>query len=673
MSRNIKIIGKGILVCIICICAFLITAQISQARAPKIYWRSIHLGLNATFDITVSYLPEGAALIFKSKNKKIAKVDSKGRVTGKKVGKTSIIIKYKKDGKTYDVGESKVKVHNAFMNKEVAVAMKKTVIQLYGNEGYYTSNPTKIDDYVYDFYGYTGCDDSFLDEVNYKNKKASYTYVSSDKSKLKISKKGKLYYSKGTGKVRISIIETYKKKKRTMGSFVVNLAKTVWDGKKNVNGSTNQVYDIFKHTPYVSKEKVVFDNDADKKGEVTFLENSKKEWNGRIGFNKTGKTGCRIYAYNYKKKKYESKPFACIKFNVKNVKTVSEIKILEEKSEKSFSKIKSLKKSYNNMGSGEDDYFDGICDFKYYVYQDSYNYTGGYGITSSDPGIASVSEVMYEEYEGLFDEKTGYCGYFLIKPHKPGSCTITVEGNGASTSFEYHFSDYPIDGDFDMYCGTYTSKEKPDKSKFRFEISDDNAMGLTNCNLDVDIWRLEEHNDYADPELWCFGAKLIVNCYPPAKGGLCTLSVFYGDEELGHFELPVYKWDFTSKPLQYEVVENTGVEFELTNCSAHYFSSDYNDNRITYNVKFDRDKSKAKYVYIFGIRDWELSEYIDEAKKRFANPDPENLNMMHTSPYDISNYFFEKKYKDDNTVFVFTDENCQYVGHAVVKFKLDAA
>ena len=554
MSKR-KYLIRGVIFAGLLLVACSVFGKTAQARKPKLdFVTKVDLGKYDKYKITVYNLPDEAKLKFSIDNKSIAKVKKEGNqgvITGIRIGKTKIRAKYVLNGKTHKIGSKTVTVHKARYNKEFSNSIKNKIIRLKGNNGYYTKNPETIEKYVAEElgWGYPLLYSVIDHAVIYDNKRAKYSYSSSDTSKLKISQNGMIKYSKGTGRVTISIIETYKKKRRKIGSFVVELVKPAWKGQTSVKANVGQVYDIFSHTPYVEKQKAVFS------GDVTYLENSKNEWNGKVRFNKGEKTTCDLYEYDFEAGDYKSKPFATISFDLSSGATLSAVKVTDERTDNPFSKIESLIKWPEIIDDYEDCGFDGVSDHIFYVYQDSYNYSGGYKITSSDPSIASVSEIMNDEYDNYYDD-SGYCGYFVVREHKSGSCVITVEGNGAKTSFVHrsYFSswvwDYGYTGEFEVCCGNYTSHEKPDESKFRYEIIGDDGLGIKDSKLDVYTSRVENDNPYADPGLWRYGAKLKVCCdesertggsYSVAVDGECDLMVYYGDEVIGKVHIYIQR------------------------------------------------------------------------------------------------------------------------------------
>lgn len=76
-------------------------ATASAAKAPKLSKKNVVLQVGASQKVTVKNAPKGAKIKWSVKNKKIAMVSQKGKITGKKVGSTKVTAKitYKKKGK----------------------------------------------------------------------------------------------------------------------------------------------------------------------------------------------------------------------------------------------------------------------------------------------------------------------------------------------------------------------------------------------------------------------------------------------------------------------------------------------------------------------------------------------------------------------------------------------
>lgn len=164
--------------------------------------KSITVGKGKKVTIKVTKVPtKGLKKKFTSKNKKVATVTKKGVVTGKKVGKTTVVVKltYKKKSVT----------------KKVKVAVKNPVKKLTLNKKTATINVGATTDVK-------------VKSVTPKNASKAVTYKTSNKKIAKVTAKGKVTgVAAGTAKITVTAADGSKKKATCAITVVAAPAATV--------------------------------------------------------------------------------------------------------------------------------------------------------------------------------------------------------------------------------------------------------------------------------------------------------------------------------------------------------------------------------------------------------------------------------------------------------------
>lgn len=229
------------------------------------------------YSINVNNPIKKATYTYESGNKKIAKVDKKGFLTGVKVGKTKVTVYQTYKKKKTKVGTCTVTVKNS----SIDTYMNDIKLWVPIGREYFKEYPV---------------DYSVYSPVLYENKQASYSYYSSNSSILKITKAGKVMETYKQGKVKITIKETYNKKTRTVGSFSVTVKKP----ELTNNGTTqeftlNQYYNILDYLDYAMY--YYFDmGDSTKDCPITLVNDADGEWYGDVLAVKEGTVKVKVYA-----------------------------------------------------------------------------------------------------------------------------------------------------------------------------------------------------------------------------------------------------------------------------------------------------------------------------------------------------------------------------------------
>ncbi len=170
-----------------------VTSVEAAAKKAKLYQKTGTIGIQSSPEyLYVENQKESAKYTYTSSDKKIATVDKYGVVTGISKGSAKITVKevYKK--KTTTVGTYKVTVVNS------ALALKEDTATLYSK--YYAP-------------------------IKYINHKATYKYDISDTSIVTYNEEGYLIGLKA-GTTNIKVSETYKNKKRDLGSFALTVVES---------------------------------------------------------------------------------------------------------------------------------------------------------------------------------------------------------------------------------------------------------------------------------------------------------------------------------------------------------------------------------------------------------------------------------------------------------------
>lgn len=321
------VVGMMTALCLIVVAACGSNASAGAASKTTIssYCKKMALGVGEKRTISLKNKKKGAKYTFKTSNKKIATVSSKGVVTPVSYGSAKITVTQTLKKKSSKVGTVSVTVKKAVLNSDY-----KNYFSYSSQTGLIESSPRQLF--------------SKSEMIDYYNRKAKYTCYSGDKNKLKITTAGKVTYVSGTGSVKVTIKETYKKKTRVVGTTTVTLKKpSISSGKivmnrkcsVNINSLTNDLKGCWLYFSDKADKPEditnIANNGSKSGGNQTVLKafcNNKGKWEGRVKALSAGVGYIHVYAYDYKQKKYlDSNYVGAIKVTVKENNDVQDVKI----------------------------------------------------------------------------------------------------------------------------------------------------------------------------------------------------------------------------------------------------------------------------------------------------------------------------------------------------------
>lgn len=164
------------------------------AKKPYLTSSSATIFVNGTYTISVKNKIAHSTCFFTSNKTKVAKVNSKGTVTGLKKGTAQIKVRYKLKGKFHTIGSFNVTVKKATINSK----------------------------YKKDYYMITGQTLPASTYLNTVNTAATYDITTSDENIATGSSDGTITAHKA-GIVTLSINEVYNKKSRKIGSVTLTI------------------------------------------------------------------------------------------------------------------------------------------------------------------------------------------------------------------------------------------------------------------------------------------------------------------------------------------------------------------------------------------------------------------------------------------------------------------
>lgn len=190
--------------------------------------------INEKYTIPLTGKLKKATYIFTSNKTKIAKVNSKGVITGIDSGSASIKIRYKYKGDFYSVGTFKVTIHKSSLNTKY-----KSIDMLTGD----SLNP-----------------ESYLDGIN---PNASYIITSSVSAVAKGGSDG-VITAKKAGRTAMSIHEVYNNRSRKVGSIALSVtgASLKRDEIKMAYNSNINITDLLDDMDSTSKYALTSDNSS---------------------------------------------------------------------------------------------------------------------------------------------------------------------------------------------------------------------------------------------------------------------------------------------------------------------------------------------------------------------------------------------------------------------------
>lgn len=509
--------GTGILaalcVFVIAICSSTISVDAAAKTSVYSYDRNMTVAIGENRTISLQNKKKGAQYTFKSSKKKVVSVNKKGIITGLSAGKAKITVT-----QTLKKKKSKVGTVNVTVKKASIYPDAKDSWWMSTQPGWISSSsPVQI--YKYEV-------------VSYVNPKAKYNFYSSDKTKLKITTSGKVTYASGSGKVKVTIKETYKKKTRTVGTMQITLKKPklIKNALTVIKGETFYITDYMEA---IGKYWVNWTDEADKPEDISELANDgvdidkteklesirdeDGEWYGKMKALSGGVQYLHVYAYDYKNKKFTNSGY------------VGTLKLtIEEHND--ATKVETDFEKYKDDYETETYEMDPLTTKSVEIYQQPYNYTGDYTITSSDETVVTASGIYGRDNSNSSD---GYTGRIRLNALKPGTATITISANGAQTTLEVTVKKGYYDT-YDEYELSYVMPfdGKYDSSKLKVESSDTSI-----ATIKVYDWEEEDGYVYLEFELTTEGKEGTVDLKVSYDGKtLYDTSILVGEEDTEEYD-----------------------------------------------------------------------------------------------------------------------------------------
>lgn len=498
-------------------------------------YKSYYFAINDSVSIKIKNKQKKASYSFTSSNKKVATVSKKGVVKGVSAGKAKIVV-------NQILKKKKTKIATLTVNVEKAklyVDLDRN-ISLSNQPGYY--NNSKI----------------FIPSENIarRNEKAKYTVISSDPKKLSLTSDGKIKNVTGTGKVKVTFKETYKKKTRNVGTINVTIYSPSYTGKKDVtiykyetyNASENCNYLYGKFYTHISKDETIIDpNTLIKSGNDNnddVLDSDNIVFKGLSA----GKRYIHLYLYDYNTKKYITTPFAQFTITVKTVDTANKLKVdFSSYNDYDYDDEEVSKFNYSdktNTLTITNHYFKSFG-----VYTTPCNYTGEVTATSSNPDVVSIVDIHNNLYTG--DDYYGDSDYYDEEYHTeqfslitlaPGTSTITLKANGAETSFNVVVKEtiYNTGDEFDLDIPLDTPihiDPANGDDEYYDKLYDDFSVKSSNSSI-IDFVHVSEIHDISNNIHACR-----IGVETGYQSGSATLTVLYKGKEVGSVTINVNKSD----------------------------------------------------------------------------------------------------------------------------------
>lgn len=505
----------------------------AKAKLVSTKW---DVAVNEKFEIRVNGKVKKASYSYVSQNKKVAKVNSKGVVTGLVAGKAKIKVTQKLKGKktvvgTFNLTVKKAKVHN---NTELVPGFNNQV-------GLYEKHPLTV---------------YFGDYMSYMNEKATYTAISNDIKKLTLTNKNKNTFLvksvNGTGSVSITFKETYKGKTRTVGTMKFKLYSPQYFGENSVKLSKGETLQV--SPSFVEAYKVAYsienaepdpnDWSAEQSGvDCITCSKSDDSWYSEIKGVSDGTVFVYLYAYNYNTEKWETTSFANFEITVYSVSTADKI----------------VTKMNYGAEVGEMEWIEDSADDPTQfmvgdtkvlsVYQEPYNYTGEIKVTSSDPSVVQVEEFKKASAAGVknddFDVDPSFAGRLFLTPVGVGTATITIEANGFKEEHYVVVKDNTIntgDDDLGWYCTVKLDKAIPyDQDADEEILASDFLLSSSDGFLEYSATGYEFYTDSDNKYIKAVQFKLQPNwgmiCETDKKEVSTTLKVSYQGQDLGSYSV----------------------------------------------------------------------------------------------------------------------------------------
>lgn len=176
-----------------CVFGILCTkANVSAATKTTLKTKSKSLYINGTYTIPLNNKKKKATYFYTSNKTRIAKVNSKGKITARGKGSAKIKVRYKYKKKTYSAGTFKVTVQKATLRSNI-----RTMVTTVGSQ-------IPVSSYLND-----------------QNPSATYEITGTNPAVASGSSNGTITVNKA-GSTTLTIVEKFNGKKRTLGKFSIS-------------------------------------------------------------------------------------------------------------------------------------------------------------------------------------------------------------------------------------------------------------------------------------------------------------------------------------------------------------------------------------------------------------------------------------------------------------------
>ena len=167
-------------------------ANVSAASKTTLKTESKSLYINGTYTIPLNNKKKKATYFYTSNKTKIAKVNSKGKITARGKGSAKIKVRYKYKKKTYSAGTFKVTVQKATLRSNI-----RTMVTTVGSQ-------IPVSSYIND-----------------QNPSATYEIIGTNPAVASGSPDGTITINRA-GTTTLTIIEVFNGNKRTLGKFSIS-------------------------------------------------------------------------------------------------------------------------------------------------------------------------------------------------------------------------------------------------------------------------------------------------------------------------------------------------------------------------------------------------------------------------------------------------------------------
>lgn len=191
ISRHVFVLYATLLLCG-AFGMFCTEAKVSAATKTTLKTKSKSLYINGTYTIPLKDKKKKATYFFTSNKTKVAKVNSKGKITARGKGSAKIKVRYKYKKKTYSAGTFKVTVQKATLRSNI-----RTIVTTVGSQIPVTSY------------------------LNDQNPSATYEITGTNPAVATGSSNGTITINKA-GTTTLTITEVFNGKKRTLGKFSIS-------------------------------------------------------------------------------------------------------------------------------------------------------------------------------------------------------------------------------------------------------------------------------------------------------------------------------------------------------------------------------------------------------------------------------------------------------------------